>query len=87
MAYRIDPTPNPNSLKITVDRALNQGKPATYALRGQGPPVARDLLSIPGIASVFLLGYFCTVTKEPEQEWGALEPAIEDVLRRHFGSN
>ncbi len=76
---RIGPTPNPNALKVTVDRVLVE-KPMTFSSPG-GHPLADALLAIPGVVSVFMLKNYATITKSPEADWDAIEPGIEEAFR------
>jgi hypothetical protein len=82
---RIDPTPNPNSLKITVSAPVST-KPVTYASpeAAAADPLARKLFEIEGVKSVFLLNNFVTVTKSPEADWNALAAKLGDVIASHF---
>jgi Scaffold protein Nfu/NifU N terminal len=77
---RIDPTPNPNAIKLTVDRALS-AKPVTHA-RGAADPLAAALFAIDGVASVFVFQNYVTVTKRADAEWGAIQGPIEEAVRR-----
>lgn len=80
------PTPNPNSLKFVVDRPVVESGSESYmnAEDAQKSPVASALFAIEGVAGVFMLGNFITVTKSPEAAWDALLPQVEQVLTEHF---
>jgi hypothetical protein len=84
VSFRITPTPNPNSLKISFDRKLREAGSVTYdsVESAKKDPLARELLRIPGIRSVFVLNDFVTVTKEPASSWDA--EAIEAAVRAHL---
>ncbi|HET6764388.1 MAG TPA: NifU N-terminal domain-containing protein [Longimicrobiaceae bacterium] len=78
------PTPNPNAGKFTVGRTLVEGRsgktfdsPASAA----GEPIAARLLEEPGVASVFMVADFVTVTKEPAADWRELAPRIVAALK------
>lgn len=88
-AFVAAPTPNPNSLRLT----RRDGRPvlppeslpggmlsATSPEQAAELPIALALLSIPGIAGVFALADFLTVTRSPGTAWDALLPAVEAVL-------
>lgn len=83
MALRVQNTPNPNAIKITLDRKLTDGKSRTYttAAAAAGDPLASRLLAIPGITTVFVLNDFITLTKAADAKWDALLGSIEDALR------
>lgn len=79
-------TPNPNAAKFTVDRTLVEGRGKTYASAqdAKNDPLARRLFEIRGVASVFVLDNFVTVTKSADASWDDVAPrvtrAIKDVL-------
>ncbi len=81
----VSPTPNPNAAKCTVNRPVaTQGTtyrdPATAA-----EAWAKAVLAVPGVAQVFALQSFISVTKRPEAEWGTIIPQVEQVLQQHLG--
>jgi hypothetical protein len=78
----IDPTPNPNAVKLTFDRPIHPSGHATFtsAHAAQGHPIAAPLLSIDGVQSVFVMANFATVTKEAGADWEAILPQIESRL-------
>lgn len=84
---RVDPTPNPNSIKITLDRpVLPQGSfSASSADQASGNELARKLFAIGRVTNIFLLNNFISVNKDPGTEWSDLSPRIEQVVREHFG--
>ncbi|GIV59827.1 NifU N-terminal domain-containing protein [Rhodocaloribacter litoris] len=86
-AFHFHPTPNPNSMKIT----LSEG---TFIADGMlsfaGAEAARDhplgaaLFAVEGVTNVFILPQFLTITKTPDADWDALMEAVTAVLARHF---
>lgn len=80
------PTPNPNSLKFVLDRPVVEAGSESYmnAEDAKGSPVASALFAIEGVAGVFMLGNFVTVTKAPEASWEDLVPQVEQVLSEQF---
>lgn len=80
------PTPNPNSLKFVLDRPVVESGSESYmsAEAAEKSPVAAALFAIEGVAGVFMLGNFVTVTKSPEAAWDALLPRVEQVLAEQF---
>jgi hypothetical protein len=89
MDIRTHPTPNPNSVKITVEghRFIENGLESfASAEEAAGHPLGERLFGITGVANVFMLPDFLTVTRHPAAEWDAVLPKIEAVLKTHFGS-
>ena len=83
---RVDPTPNPNSMKLTVNRMLWEGRALTVEERLQAFafPLAGELLDIPGVRRLFFLRDFVTITRRAEAEWQPITEAATAILLRHY---
>jgi hypothetical protein len=82
---RYQPTPNPNAGKFTVDRPVIEGKTSrTYysAADATGHPVASRLFEIDGVANLFMVDDFITVTKTASADWSDLVPRITAVIEQ-----
>ena len=67
----IETTPNPNCMKLNLDKQIC-AKPLTFTSGGDvanTPEVARQLLFINGIRSVFFANDFITLTRESSADW------------------
>jgi hypothetical protein len=84
---RVEATPNPQSLKFSLNRTVWEGRAQTFndAAQAFASPVARELLGVPGVKSVFFLRDFVTINREPDAPWETIAPEVERVLREHFG--
>ena len=81
----VQPTPNPNAAKFTLNRVVAQ-QGSTYRDAAAAPEAwAREVLGIAGITQVFALQNFISVTKTPEAAWAAIIPQVEQVLQRQLG--
>ena len=80
---RIEATPNPNALKVTAPSPFCNGSKIISTKEKATTPVAKALMDIPGVVSLFFLNDFVTITKAPEAEWDALVPAIQQALEQH----
>ena len=82
---RLDGTPNPNSLKITVSMAVST-KPVTFgnAAAAEADPLAKKLFQVPGVKSVFMISNFVTVTKDAGADWDAIANTLGDIVAAHF---
>jgi hypothetical protein len=83
---RVDPTPNPEAMKFTVNREVWAGRALTMSdpLQAFAMPLAARLFTVEGVKSLFFLRDFVTVTRRPGADW---EPLVEDVrqaLAAHF---
>jgi hypothetical protein len=89
LQIRVEGTPNPNSLKFSVNRTIWEGRAQTFndAAQAFASPLARTLLAVPGVKSVFFLRDFVTVSREPEAAWEAIAPEVERVLREYLGGD
>ncbi len=87
LQIRVEATPNPNSLKFSANRAVWQGRAQTFSSPDQAlmVPLARDLLAVPGVKSVFFLRDFVTVTRESGSAWEPIIGQVESLLRTHLG--
>lgn len=84
--FSVHPTPNPNSLKVTTTAGpfIESGMESFSSAReAQDHPLASALFGIPGVANVFILPEFMTVTKAPESSWETLWPAVAACLEQH----
>ena len=86
LQIRVEETPNPNSLKISVNRMIWEGRAQTFSSPEQAltSPLARDLLAVPGVKSVFFLRDFVTISREPGAAWESIAPQVETILRGHL---
>ena len=82
---RVDPTPNPNAIKLTLNRTV-----ATTGQTFRGDPTAvsapwaKALLMVPGVIGVFGLNTFITVNKSADANWQVMLPQIEAALTKAF---
>ena len=76
------PTPNPNSLKITRgDRFIESGLESFSSVSEAGDhPLGAPLIAIDGVANVFIVPDFLTITKTPGSRWDDVLSAVKSVL-------
>lgn len=82
-----EPTPNPNSLKFTAGGLafISSGMESFNSPeQAAGHPLGEPLFQIPGVANVFALPHFLTVTKQPDADWNEIIPQVEQVLHAYF---
>jgi len=79
-------TPNPESRKFSVNRPLVTEGSATYRrpVSDEVPPLVTFLFDVPGVRALFFFGSFCTVTREPDAEWGELQMEVGNRLQAYF---
>ncbi len=77
-------TPNPNSIKWVMNRALaTEPGGVSFAERvgADASPVAARLFEVDGVEGIFLGPDFVTVSKSPAAEWTDLAPPVVAALR------
>jgi scaffold Nfu/NifU family protein len=83
---QISTTPNEHALKFTIDRQAIESGHKTFAniQEAAESPVAKALFALEGVASVFLMADFITVTKKPDANWDNLQSAAVDAIKASF---
>lgn len=84
---RFQPTPNPNAGKFTLNRKVIEGKASKSFYNAEDAadhPVATALFELEGVASLFLVDDFITVTKTAEAEWETLIPKVQAVIEQAY---
>lgn len=85
MAVEFRATPNPNAGKFVVGRTVVDGKASVSfynAAQAAGDPIASALFELDGVASVFMVEDFVTVTKDATADWSDLIPRVASTLER-----
>jgi Fe-S cluster biogenesis protein NfuA len=77
-------TPNPNSIKWVLARAIVE--PGVSAQFDSAPgedvsPLAARLFELEGVEGVFVASNFVTVTKQPDLEWTEIAQPIVDAIK------
>lgn len=84
---RFQATPNPNAGKFVADRPVvpdDRSRSYFSAADAAGDPLASALMALDGVASLFLVEDFITVTKTPDADWRELIPRIEAAIRANL---
>jgi hypothetical protein len=70
----IEPTPNPNSMKINLDESLAAGIKYTFTQQDQRnyPAYAKKILAIPGVVSLFQVNDFMSIHRQPNADWESI---------------
>ena len=77
------PTPNPDALKFTLDITLGS---MINLGAGDEPdtPFARAVLGAPGVANLFGVNDFVTVTRQPGADWDPIIAAVQAAAAEHL---
>ena len=80
----VSPTPNPNALKLTLNRVISATGRTYRAGAAADVAWAQALLSIAGIVAVYGVNNFISINKQPEASWDTIVPQAEAALRQAF---
>lgn len=79
-------TPNPNARKYVLSGAIIS---ESFSAKSDSAPenqLAQSLIAINGVASVFGINDFVTVTKSDSAEWSDLDSALISAVKEYFSS-
>jgi hypothetical protein len=78
------PTPNPNAMRFQLDVTLPDTINFKHADQASGHPFARAVFEAEGVASVFGVNDFVTVTRVPGAGWDAIVEAVQAAAAEHL---
>ncbi|MBW3553229.1 MAG: NifU N-terminal domain-containing protein [Gemmatimonadetes bacterium] len=87
LTVQFQQTPNPNAGKFVVSQQVAPiGTSKSYydVDEAREDPVARALMGIQGVRSLFMVDDFVTVTKTHAAKWDELVPRVEEAIREHL---
>ncbi len=73
-------------MKFTLDVTLSARIDTTRGV-GDDLPFAQAVLAVDGVASVFGVNDFVTVTREPGADWDPIVCAVEEAAAEHLGDS
>jgi len=78
----IEPTPNPNSMKINLDERLEPGKKYTFTKKDKDrcPVQFKDILDIHGVTSIFRVANFLSVQRNPNADWEEILSSVKVII-------
>ena len=71
------PTPNPNAMKFTLDIKLAATMNVSSVDAAVGNPFAEAVFAAGGVAAIFGVNDFVTITREPDAAWGPITAAVQ----------
>jgi Fe-S cluster biogenesis protein NfuA len=83
-------TPNPNTLKYSVNRELLPKGAANFTKKEDAElrsPLAAKLFAIPGICGVMIGHDFVTVTKTEDGDWDVVHKTCSTAIEQHLVQN
>ena len=82
-------TPNPNTLKYSVNRKLLDKGAANFTKKEDAEkrsPLAIKLLNVDGISGVMIGKDFVTVTKSEAGDWDHVHKTASDLIEKHLST-
>jgi Fe-S cluster biogenesis protein NfuA len=82
-------TPNPNTLKYSVNRKLLERGAANFTKKEDAErrsPLASKLLNIEGISGVMLGKDFVTITKADDGDWDHVHKTASETIETHLSA-
>jgi Scaffold protein Nfu/NifU N terminal len=74
-------TPNPDAMKFTLDVRLPEMVNVTSAADADTVPLAVTIFAAPGVASLFGVNDFITVTRMPGAAWDPIVEAVQAAAK------
>ena len=71
-------------MKFTLDAELTTRIDTTRDV-GVDLPFVQEVLAVDGVASVFGVSNFVTITRDPGADWDAIVSAVEESAAEHLG--
>ena len=78
------PTPNPDAMKFDLDVTLPETISFSTVDEASGNAFAAAVLGDGGVANVFGVNSFVTITRQPGVEWDDLIPRVVEAARDHL---
>ena len=78
------PTPNPDAMKFTLDTTLPEMLNVASPDAAAGMPFAEAVFAAGGVASIFGVNDFVTVTRQPGVDWDPIVAAVVAAAAEHL---
>lgn len=78
----IEPTPSPNTMKITLDKVLPSGKRNNYTMKNkeEAPALIQAILDIEGVKGVYHVADFMAIERHPKAQWQSLLQEVRSLF-------
>ena len=77
-------TPNPNAYKFTVTAKVAERAFSASRIEEAETDLARALIALDGVTSIFGVNDFITITKDSGASWSAIIPAATAAIKAHI---
>lgn len=78
----IEPTPSPNTMKITLSESLKSGTRNNYTAKNKddAPEFIQKLFEIEGVKGVYHVEDFIAIDRHPKYDWKVILPQVRQVF-------
>ncbi|MBU8907316.1 conserved virulence factor C family protein [Desertibacillus haloalkaliphilus] len=78
----IEPTPSPNTMKLTLDEHLPQGSSNNYTAKNisEAPSYIKELFEIEGVKGIYHVADFLAIERHPKVDWKVILPQVREVF-------
>ena len=78
------PSPNPNAMRFQLDVSLPATLSYNSAEDAGSNPFARQVFAADGVAAIFGVNDFVTVTRRPGVDWEPIVAAVQQAATEHL---
>ncbi len=78
------PSPNPNALRFQLDTTLGSTMSFANAAAAEADPFAKEVFAAAGVASIFGVNDFVTVTRTAGADWDPIIAAVQAAAAEHL---
>ena len=78
------PSPNPNAVRFQLDVTLPGTVTVNSAAEASGNPFAEAVFAAPGVAAIFGVNDFVTVTRAAGADWDPIVEAVQQAAAAHL---
>jgi Fe-S cluster biogenesis protein NfuA len=82
--FRLENTPNPNTIKINSDTLLHAGTIEFKREKETNSEFAKEVFKVEGVEGIFILKDFLTVTKNESAKFNEITPKVIDLLNEYI---
>ncbi len=78
------PSPNPNALRFQLDTTLSETMSFASAAEAEDDDFASEVFAAGGVAAIFGVNDFVTVTRSPGADWDPIVEAVQRAASEHL---
>ncbi len=79
-----EPSPNPNALRFQLDVTLDETLSFASAAEAEDNEFAQEVFAAGGVASIFGVNDFVTVSRSPGADWDPIVEAVQKAAAEHL---